>query len=68
MTTIYILTSSDYHDGNRYFGAYSSEQKAQEAMDAYVPPPDKIYEGRPSIIVAMPLDQPASLVPWAYTE
>jgi hypothetical protein len=60
MTTIYILTDEPYHDNESFFGAYTSEEKAREAMAAFVVDPSNNW--RPSHIVAMRLDQPAALV------
>lgn len=61
MVTIYILTDYPYHDNENYFGAYTSEKEAREAMAAFVVDPANNW--RPSRIVPIPLGQHAAIVP-----
>lgn len=34
---IYILTDGAWHDNENYFGAYTTEEKARQAMETFIP-------------------------------
>lgn len=56
---IYLLLDDPYHDNNMIFGAYSSQEKAQEAWDRFEVDPSNNWS--PDKILELELDAPASI-------